>query len=264
MRRLTRIFSLAGARDRTLAAYRDILAKAFLTGRRPLIYSAAKWGRKLLRRIEQKASGRGERIIHPLFVRIAHWINAFAAIVLLISGMRIYNASPLYPFLFPPEITLGGWLAGALAWHFAAMWLLVANGLAYLLYGVFSGHFARRLLNVGAIASRHGFKRAIRRPLIHGTGEYNLVQRLLYVVAIGDVVLLVLSGLALWKPVQFQDLSEFLGGYEAARHIHFYGMAVLAAFLFAHVAMAFIVKDAVKSMFTGRLTMDRPERLRGG
>lgn len=263
MRRLTRIFSPTGARRPDIGRLSGYFGEGLPHGAAAATIFGGEWGRKLLRRIEQKASGRGERIIHPLFVRIAHWINAFAAIALLMSGMRIYNASPLYPFLFPPEITLGGWLAGALAWHFAAMWLLVANGLAYLLYGVFSGHFARRLLNVGAIASRHGFKRAIRRPLIHGTGEYNLVQRLLYVAAIGDVVLLVLSGLALWKPVQFQDLSEFLGGYEAARHIHFYGMAVLAAFLFAHVAMAFIVKDAVKSMFTGRLPMDRPER-RGG
>ena len=98
------------------------------------------------------------RIIHPLFVRITHWINAYAAIAMLMSGMRIYNASPLYEFKFPPELTLGGWLAGALSWHFAVMWLLVINGIAYLLYGIFSGHFIRKMLNIGAISAYRNIK----------------------------------------------------------------------------------------------------------
>ena len=148
------------------------------------------------------------RVIHPLFVRITHWINAYAAIVMLMSGMRIYNASPLYEFRFPAEVTLGGWLAGALSWHFAVMWLLVINGIAYLLYGIFSGHFIRKMLNIGAMSAYRNVKLELKYLLIHGTGEYNIIQRLLYVLVIWDVILLFFSGLALWKPVQFQRLTD--------------------------------------------------------
>ena len=137
------------------------------------------------------------KIIHPLFVRITHWINAFAAIAMLMSGLRIYNASPLYPFLFPPDITLGGWLAGALAWHFAAMWLLVLNGIAYLIYGFYTGHFIRRLLNIRPMAAYRNVKLEIKQLLIHGTGEYNLIQRVLYIIVIWDVIILFFSGLAI-------------------------------------------------------------------
>ena len=201
------------------------------------------------------------RIIHPLFVRITHWINAYAAIAMLMSGMRIYNASPLFEFKFPPELTLGGWLAGALSWHFAVMWLLVINGIAYLLYGIFSGHFIRKMLNIGAISAYRNIKLEMKYLLLHGTGEYNVIQRLLYVLVIWDVVLLFFSGLALWKPVQFQRIADFMGGYEQARYIHFYGMVILGLFILIHVSIAFAVKGTIKSMFTGRLTKSQIAKL---
>lgn len=202
----------------------------------------------------QKASSKERgKIIHPLFVRITHWINAFAAIAMLMSGMRIYNAAPLYEFRFPPEMTLGGWLAGALAWHFAAMWLLVLNGVAYLLYGFFSGHFIRRLFNIGAMSAYRNVKLEMKHLLIHGTGEYNIIQRLLYVAVVVDMALLFFSGLALWKPVQFQGLADWMGGYEGARRIHFIGMSILAFFIVGHVSIAFAVKGSISSMFSGRL-----------
>ena len=78
--------------------------------------------------------------VHPLVVRITHWINVLAVLMMVTSGWRIYNASPLFDFRFPTELTLGGWLAGALQWHFAAMWLLAINGLVYVVYGIVSGH----------------------------------------------------------------------------------------------------------------------------
>ena len=201
------------------------------------------------------------RIIHPLFVRITHWINAYAAIAMLMSGMRIYNASPLYEFKFPPELTLGGWLAGALSWHFAVMWLLVINGIAYLLYGIFSGHFIRKMLNIGAMSAYRNIKLEMKYLLLHGTGEYNVIQRLLNVLVIWDVVLLFFSGLALWKPVQFQRIADFMGGYEQARYIHFYGMVILGLFILIHVSIAFAVKGTIKSMFTGRLTKSQIAKL---
>jgi len=201
------------------------------------------------------------KMIHPLFVRITHWINAFAAIAMLMSGLRIYNASPLYAFLFPPDITLGGWLAGALAWHFAAMWLLVLNGIAYLIYGFYTGHFIRRLLNIRPMAAYRNVKLEIKQLLIHGTGEYNLIQRVLYIIVIWDVIILFFSGLAIWKPIQLQKLTEFFGGYEQARHYHFYGMLILVFFLLLHVSAAFAVKGTVQSMFTGRLSKAQQAKL---
>ena len=209
----------------------------------------------------KRESVQRDKVIHPLFVRITHWINAFAVIAMLMSGMRIYNASPLYGFRFPPDVTLGGWLAGALAWHFAVMWLLAINGVAYLLYGVFSGHFLRKLLNFGAMAAYRNIRLEMKYLLFHGTGEYNIVQRFLYVIVILDVILLFVSGLAMWKPVQLQALEAFLGGYEQARHIHFFGMTVLLIFLIIHVSVAFAIKGTIKSMFTGRLTKSQLERL---
>ncbi|WP_363347221.1 cytochrome b/b6 domain-containing protein [Methylocystis echinoides] len=202
----------------------------------------------------RKASTRRGKLVHPLFVRVTHWINAFAAIAMLMSGLRIYNAAPLYEVRFPGELTLGGWLAGALAWHFAAMWLLLLNGFAYLGYGVFSGHFLRRILDVRPIAAYRNVKLEMKHLLLHGTGDYNIVQRVLYVLAIGDMLLLFFSGLALWKPVQLHELTKLLGGYDQARHIHFAGMAILASFIVIHGGVALAVKGTIASMVTGRLT----------
>jgi len=193
------------------------------------------------------------KVVHPLFVRITHWINAFAAIAMLMSGVRIYNASPLYDFRFPPDLTLGGWLGGALAWHFAVMWLLVINGVLYLLYGIFSGHFIRRLFNIGAMSAYRNVKLEMKHLLLHGTGEYNLIQRFLYIAVVVDMGMLFFSGLALWKPVQFQGLAAWMGGYEGARRIHFLGMAILAFFIILHVSVAFAIKGSVSSMINGRL-----------
>lgn len=214
----------------------------------------------MLQKVEKSTTRERGKIIHPLFVRITHWVNAFAVFAMLMSGLRIYNAAPLYGFLFPPELTLGGWLAGALAWHFAVMWLLVLNGLAYLAYGIFSGHFVKKLLNIGAMAAYRNIRLEIKHLLVHGTGQYNLIQRILYVVVIFDLALLFFSGLAMWKPVQFQGLAQFFGGYDQARYIHFYGMLVLVLFLVVHIAAAFAVEGTIASMFTGRLAERRQQR----
>lgn len=195
-----------------------------------------------------------DKIIHPLFVRITHWINAFAAIAMLMSGWRIYNASPVFAEVrFPPEMTLGGWLAGALAWHFAVMWLLVLNGLAYLAYGIFSGHFWRDLISFSPMSAYRNLRLELKIVVLHGTGEYNIIQRVLYICVIWIVIALVVSGMAIWKPVQFQILTAFLGGYEQARRVHFFAMLGLVAFLAIHVGASLAIKGTMQSMFTGRL-----------
>ncbi len=188
---------------------------------------------------------------HPLAIRLAHWLNAFAIGCMLMSGWAIYNASPIFGFKFPPWATLGGWLGGAIAWHFAAMWLLVLNGLFYLLYGIFSGHFRRQLLPLRARDVLNDASQALRFRLPHQAGVYNAVQKLLYwgVIALG--VLVVLSGLSLWKPVQLELLSDLFGGFDFARKVHFAAMAGIAAFVAIHLLLVAIVPKTLLAMITG-------------
>jgi thiosulfate reductase cytochrome b subunit len=192
------------------------------------------------------------RAIHPLFVRVTHWVNAFAIFVMVLSGWRIYNASPLFRFEFPPAFTLGGWLAGALAWHFAGMWLLALNGAAYLAYGFVSGHFRKSFLPVSFRRALDDVIRASQGRLDHAPGRYNAAQRLLYIGVILAVIVAILSGLAIWKPVQLQGLTALMGGYEAARRVHFFAMAAIVAFLVVHIGLAVSVKGILAPMFTGR------------
>ena len=192
-------------------------------------------------------------VIHPLVVRITHWLNALAVLVMIASGWRIYNASPLFDWRFPPEITLGGWLAGALQWHFAAMWLLALNGLVYVAYGILSGHFRRKLLPVSPRAVFADLRSALRGRLAHqDLSVYNAAQRAAYLALIVLLALLVASGLAIWKPVQLYWLAALMGDYEGARYVHFFAMAGVALIVFVHVAMVVLVPRTFPTMFTGR------------
>ena len=155
--------------------------------------------------------------VHPLPVRITHWINVAAIFMMVTSGWRIYNASPLFNFRFPADFTLGGWLAGALQWHFAAMWLLVINGLIYVAYGIFSGHYRRNLLPLSFNSLVRAFADAVHGRLSHPVGEYNPVQRLAYLGVIALIIVVVLSGLVMWKPTQFQTLGAVMGDYPGRR-----------------------------------------------
>jgi thiosulfate reductase cytochrome b subunit len=195
----------------------------------------------------------GQAVIHPAWVRVTHWVNAVAVLVMIGSGWEIYNASPLFPFVFPPAITLGGWLAGALLWHFAAMWLLAANGLIYVVLGLATGRFRRKLVPIRPGEVLADAKAALTGRLAHDDlAVYNAVQKLLYLGVILTGVVIVLSGLAIWKPVQLQELTAVFGGYDAARYVHFFAMATIVGFLIVHVVMAFVVPKALRAMITGR------------
>jgi thiosulfate reductase cytochrome b subunit len=197
--------------------------------------------------------------IHPLLVRITHWVNAFAILIMVASGWRIYNASPLFDFRFPAELTLGGWLAGAIQWHFAAMWLLALNGLLYLAYGLFSGHLRRKLLPLRPSAVLHDIANALRGRLAHDDlTMYNAAQRAAYLGVIAIITLLVLSGLVIWKPVQLHALGLLMGDYEGARYLHFFAMSALVFFVVVHVLMVLLVPRTLPSMFTGRVKSSRP------
>lgn len=192
-------------------------------------------------------------IIHPVWLRLTHWLNVVAVVILVMSGWRIYDASPFFAFSIPKEMTLGGWLGGAIQWHFAAMWLLVANGFLYLLLNVCSGRLRRKFFPLSPRAVLRDLAAAFKGRLSHADlSHYNAVQRAAYLFVIADLVLLVLSGLVLWKSVQFPILRELLGGYEAARRIHFIAMAALVAFVGVHVAMVALVPRTLIAMIRGR------------
>jgi thiosulfate reductase cytochrome b subunit len=192
-------------------------------------------------------------VIHPRWVRITHWINAAAMVVMIGSGWEIYNAAPLFSFTFPKSITLGGWLAGALLWHFAAMWVLAINGLIYLVLGFATGRFRRKLLPIRASEVIADTKAALAFKLSHDDlTVYNSVQRLLYAGVLVAGVVIVLSGLALWKPVQLQELTALFGGYEPARYVHFFAMAAIVGFLVIHVVLAIVVPKSLRAMIVGR------------
>jgi thiosulfate reductase cytochrome b subunit len=193
------------------------------------------------------------KIIQPAWVRTVHWINAVAIVLMIMSGWQIYNASPLFDFRFSSNITLGGWLGGALLWHFAAMWLLMVNGLVYLTLGFATGRFANKLLPITPSGVLADTKAALTGKLSHDDlTKYNYVQKLLYVGIIAVGILIVLSGLSIWKPVQLQYLTALFGGYDIARYVHFVCMAAIVAFLVVHVALALLVPKSLRAMIIGR------------
>src|SRR3954463_5636210 len=199
------------------------------------------------------ASERARLVIHPGWVRVTHWINAVAMLVMIGSGWEIYNASPLFGFSFPKSITLGGWLAGALLWHFAAMWVLAVNGIVYVALGLTTGRFRRKLLPIRPSDVIADTKAALTFKLSHDDiSVYNSVQRLLYVGVILAGVVIVFSGLSIWKPVQLQELTAVFGGYDTARFVHFFAMAAIVGFLVVHVLLALLVPKSLKAMVTGR------------
>ncbi|MBU6493672.1 cytochrome b/b6 domain-containing protein [Pandoraea sp.] len=191
--------------------------------------------------------------IHPVWLRTMHWLNAVAVIVMVLSGWRIYDASPIFGFSFPPGITLGGWLAGALLWHFAAMWLLAINGVLYLAFNLITGRFARKFFPLRPAEILRDLGAALRGRLAHADlRHYNAVQKLAYLFVMVDIAVLVLSGLVIFKSVQFPLLRELMGGYDTARVVHFVAMSLLVGFFVVHVAMVALVPRTLLAMLRGR------------
>lgn len=191
--------------------------------------------------------------VHPVWVRLNHWLNAVAVIVLVLSGWRIYNASPIFAFRFPRDWTLGGWLGGALLWHFAAMWLLVANGIAYLVGNLATGRLRRRFLPLRPAQVVSDLVAALRGQLSHADPHhYNAVQKFAYLGVMALSIVVVLSGLAVWKSVQFPLLRELMGGFDNARIVHFVAMAGLVLFVLVHVVMVALVPRSLITMIRGR------------
>ena len=192
-------------------------------------------------------------VIHPVWLRITHWLNAVAVILMILSGWRIYDASPIFAFRIPANLTLGGWLGGALQWHFAAMWLLFFNGLIYLLFNGATGRLWKKFFPLTPGAVLRDVKKALTGKLQHDAlDKYNAVQKLAYVSVILDLILLVVSGLAIWKSVQFPILRELMGGYDNARIVHFCAMSFLVLFIVVHIVMVALVPRTLLAMLRGR------------
>jgi len=192
-------------------------------------------------------------VLQPAWLRVWHWLNALAVLILVTSGWKIYDASPVFAFRIPSSVAFGGWLGGALLWHFAAMWLLVANGVVYLVMNVVTGRFRRRFWPLSPLALWRDFAGALRGRLGHeDLASYNAVQKAAYLFVIADSILLVLSGLVLWKSVQFPLLRELLGGYDQARVVHFAAMAALVVFFLVHVVMVALVPRSLPLIIRGR------------
>jgi thiosulfate reductase cytochrome b subunit len=203
--------------------------------------------------------------LHPLGLRIMHWTNAAAIIIMICSGIKIYGDSPIFSWIsFPNELTLGGdpdvaWRfhgnagqSGALQWHFLGMWILVINGLAYLIYGIVTGRLRRMLLPIRPREVVATIRDALRFHLSHDDiTVYNAVQKLLYVGIILIAIVEVLAGLAIWKPVQLSTLASLFVTFQGARLVHFFGMASIVAFLVVHVSLALMVPRTLLAMITG-------------
>ena len=208
---------------------------------------------------------------HAAVLRIAHWLLVLAILIMIGSGWRIYNSSPIFPFKFPIAITLGGgvqrslvWhndpgVANAIAWHLAGIWLLGASFVLYLAYGALSGHFRRDFLPVRPSDFIRDFIAAAMFRLQHRLGHYNAVQKAFYWGVLLAITMMILSGLAIWKPVQLQPLAWVFGGFQGARLVHFLFMSAIVAFLVVHVALVALVPKTLIAMVFGRASMPAPD-----
>ena len=182
-----------------------------------------------------------------------HWVNAAAIFIMIGSGWRIYNDDILFSWLrFPDFLVIGKWAQYGLQWHFFGMWIFVLNGLAYLTYGIFTGRLRRKLFPIPPTEVVATIGDALRLRLAHeDLTVYNAVQKLLYLGVILVGILIVISGLALWKPVQFSELAALFGNFQTIRLVHFLCMAAIVAFVAVHVTLALLVPQSLVAMITG-------------
>jgi thiosulfate reductase cytochrome b subunit len=199
------------------------------------------------------APHRSPQRLHPLPLRIMHWINALAIFIMIGSGWKIYNDDVIFGFLhFPDSLVIGKWAQHGLQWHFFGMWIFVLNGLSYLTYGVVSGRFRRKLLPISLRELVATVTDALHFKLGHDDlTHYNAVQKILYLGVMAIGVMIVISGLALWKPVQFSELAALFGSFQTIRLVHFLCMSAIAGFIVIHVTLALLVPQSLVAMIKG-------------
>ena len=205
-----------------------------------------------------KSTARHPRRLHPLPLRIMHWINAVAIFIMIGSGWKIYNDDVIFGILhFPDALVIGKWAQYGLQWHFFGMWIFVLNGIAYLSYGIATGRFRRKLFPVSVRDVLATVADALRFRLGHDDlTHYNGVQKVLYLGVMLIGILIVTTGLCLWKPVQFSELANLFGSFQTIRLIHFLCMSAIVAFILVHVTLALLVPRSLLAMLTGGPVVD--------
>ncbi|SGY85966.1 cytochrome b/b6 domain-containing protein [Moritella viscosa] len=186
--------------------------------------------------------------IHSGLIRILHALNAISVIGLISSGWAIFNASPLYPISFPVSLSLGGYLTEALQWHFLLIWLFVFSSILFVLSRLLSLTVAPNLWPISIKKIVNETQQVLTFNLKHYIGEYNHIQRMFYLTAFLLFIVLILSGLGLWKPVQFQVINYIVGGYENMRRVHFWAMVSISTFIIVHLSMVIMVPSTLLSM----------------
>jgi thiosulfate reductase cytochrome b subunit len=180
---------------------------------------------------------------HPFIIRATHWINVAALALMVASGLRIYNASPVFSFRIPDVLTLGGWLAGARQWHFFAMWLFFANGAVWLCYNLLTRHGRQTTLfrpsDARGIGPMVGYYLGVRKehPPVK---KYNALQKLAYTGIAFVGLVMILTGIAIYWPVQYSVLTSIFGGYDTARVWHFLSMTAILLFVLGHLGMVLL------------------------
>ena len=205
-----------------------------------------------------KSSGHPLRRLHPLPLRIMHWINAVAIFIMIGSGWKIYNDDAIFGFLrFPDGVVIGKWAQYGLQWHFFGMWIFVLNGIAYLGYGIVTGRFRQKLFPISVRELFATVGDALRFRLSHDDlTHYNAVQKILYLGVMLVGILIVTTGLCLWKPVQFSELADLFGNFQIIRLIHFLCMSAIVAFIVVHLTLAVLVPKSLLAMLTGGPVVD--------
>jgi thiosulfate reductase cytochrome b subunit len=205
-----------------------------------------------------KSAAPREHRLHPLPLRIMHWINAVAIFIMIGSGWKIYNDDVIFGLLhFPDSVVIGKWAQYGLQWHFFGMWIFVLNGIAYLSYGIATGRFRQKLFPISVLEFLATVGDALRFRLGHDDlTHYNAVQKVLYLGVMLVGILIVISGLALWKPVQFSALADLFGNFQTIRLVHFLCMSAIVAFIVVHVTLALLVPKSLLAMLTGGPVVD--------
>ncbi len=199
-----------------------------------------------------------KRQLHPFPLRVMHWVNAVFMIIMIMSGWQIYNDEVLFGWLhFPSWMTMGAGPQGGLLWHFFAMWILVINGIAYTGYGLRTRRFRRMLFPIRIADVIAEVRNALQLKLHHDDlTQYNPVQKLLYLGVLVVIVIQILSGLVIWKPIQFSELTFLFYNFQGARLAHFFCMVAIVGFLVIHVVLALLVPETLKAMWTGGPMVD--------
>lgn len=217
---------------------------------------------------------------HHWFVRLTHWVNAVALVIMIGSGLQIFNAYPMfarrgstfccYPFAgkaIPHWATFGGWLAGARNWHFAMMWLFILNGIAYTIFIYLHGEWRDIVPRRGDVRDSWEmvkFYLFVRRTHPH-QGKHNALQKYTYFTIPILAALAVITGLAVWKPVSLAPLTNLMGGYVYARYWHFLVMLALVLLSVIHIFMVFAVDPySIRAIVTGKYNPERAPELRDG